>query len=94
MSSPVGKHLDPNDIDEVMGGSIKLVKRLMKHAQENSIVSVKDVREIRSTAKLCIEVMDKATTDPFFMAHIVKNMSKERLSALNEWIHQTRRLGK
>ena len=96
MSSPVKKDggLTPQAVDDIMAKSVAMVKRLMNHAENNPIVSVKDVREVRATTKLGLEVVDKATTDPFFMANMVKNMPKDKLATLNDWIHQTKRMGK
>ena len=95
MSSPSSEPaLSPATVEHIMDSSVKMVKKLMDYAEKNPIISTKDVREVKGAIELGLKVVDKATTDPFFMAHMVKNMPKDRINTLNEWIHQTRRMGK
>lgn len=88
------KNLNANAISELADGMIASAKRLMKHANKHPIVTSRDVGEIRATTKLCLDLVNKSTTDPMFMAHIVKSMTPDQLSALNDWIHENKRMGK
>ena len=75
-------------------GMLRMAQKLQKHAEDCPIANTRDIAELRSTAKLCLDVVNKSTTDPFLMAHIIKSMTKEEKSLLSDWMHQNNRMGK
>ena len=94
MKSRSAKDNTFNDISDLASGTARLARRLLEHAETHPIASANDVRELRSTTKLCLEVVSKSTTDPAFMAHTLKDMDRDQKSLLNDWIHQNARMGK
>ena len=73
---------------------VTLTQKLVNHAEKHPMVSNRDVSEVKGVAKLALEVSSQLTSDPFFMAKIVEDMPKEKVSALNEWLHLNKTMGR
>ena len=93
MSSPKVK-VDKEALDGISNGMVELTQKLVNHAKSHPILNSKDASEVKGIAKLALEVSAQMTSDPFFMARIVENMSKEKVSALNEWIRLNKTMGR
>lgn len=86
--------ISTENVKKISESVIEAVDRMMQHVNSQPILNHRDLSETRASAKLGLEVVEKMTTDPFLMANIVKNMSDDRVSTLDDWILATKRLSK
>lgn len=86
--------VDLKSLDQITSGTVDLTKRLVKHAQSHPLVSSRDASEVKAIVKLALDVSSQMTSDPLYMAKLVENMDKDKVSSLNEWLRLNKTMGK